>query len=267
MKSFDVVVCDDGSSEDIESVVDAFSDRLDIQYIRIARFGGPARPRNVGVSISKGRWISFLDSDDWWNDDRIERVQPLLSKGADLLYHSLRYTPSSEASLGIQRSHFVGRKIGVNALYDMITRGNPIATSAAIVNRKTFESIGGFSEDLDLIALEDFDAWLTMAEFGCAFRYIDSPLGWYSAGVDNLSKMAAHGLQNYTAVFQKHLARISPELLPIASTYFHYVLGSFALTLCKRSLARAHFAKVAFSVSPRRWMMSRLKMRRIVLTA
>lgn len=58
-----VVVVDDGSTDDTEGVVAAYGDS--IQYVRQEN-GGPAAARNTGLGLAKGRFISFLDSDDVW---------------------------------------------------------------------------------------------------------------------------------------------------------------------------------------------------------
>ena len=73
---YEVIVCDDGSEEDIRAVVDEFNSRLNISYIRITKSGGPGRPRNIAVAAATGSWISFLDSDDWWFPERLEALQP-----------------------------------------------------------------------------------------------------------------------------------------------------------------------------------------------
>src|SRR5215471_14162103 len=58
-----VVVVDDGSTDDTEEVVAAYGKR--VQYVRQEN-GGPAAARNTGLSLAKGSFISFLDSDDIW---------------------------------------------------------------------------------------------------------------------------------------------------------------------------------------------------------
>ena len=52
-KNFEVVVCDDGSAEDIRAVVTTFEHQLDVQYQRIENSGGPARPRNVAIGLAR----------------------------------------------------------------------------------------------------------------------------------------------------------------------------------------------------------------------
>ncbi|GAB6111210.1 glycosyltransferase family 2 protein [Desulfomicrobium salsuginis] len=87
--NFEVIVCDDGSTEDIASAINGFNTRLCLRLLRIDNSGGPARPRNFATKSATTRWISFLDSDDWWFPSRIARLRAALSDDSDIVYHPL----------------------------------------------------------------------------------------------------------------------------------------------------------------------------------
>lgn len=55
-KDFEVLVCDDGSTDNSEQVIKAFSDQLNITYFWRENFGGPARPRNLGLQYATGNF-------------------------------------------------------------------------------------------------------------------------------------------------------------------------------------------------------------------
>ena len=264
-KEFEVVVCDDGSHEDIRAIIEEFTGRLDIQYVRIENSGGPARPRNVGIAMTKGKWLAFLDSDDWWDATRIEYLRPFMIGGRDLVYHQMTCAPVSGFPLGNEQLRKLGRESKGGMLHDMIIRGNPIATSGVLVKRTTFQRIGGFDEDPSLHAVEDFDAWLRLAEGGCTFCYVPQSLGYYSTGGDNISAFGVAAMERYIALFNKHLQLIGRENHPLAYTHFNYVLGSYAIALGNDSLAKKHFGKVQFGVSQRKWLYSQIKLARLRL--
>ncbi|MDR2037176.1 MAG: glycosyltransferase family 2 protein [Bacteroidales bacterium] len=87
-RDFEVHVVDDGSEEDIESVVKEISDER-IRYHKLAHKNANVA-RNYGVVQSKGEYIAMLDSDDIWLEDHLEKCLELLKeKNADGLYGSL----------------------------------------------------------------------------------------------------------------------------------------------------------------------------------
>lgn len=103
--NFEVLVCDDGSTDATEAVVAAFPHKLRIQYIKGPHEGGPAGPRNRGWKQAKAPFVAFLDSDDWWMPQKLEKSIPLLEAGADIVYHPL--IKVSESGYSIHRGHFL----------------------------------------------------------------------------------------------------------------------------------------------------------------
>jgi glycosyltransferase involved in cell wall biosynthesis len=81
--NFEVIVVDDGSEEDVESVVTSFSDDR-IRYYR-QNNKGVAVARNTGIDLAKGEWIAFLDSDDTFLPNKLEVVEAYIeSESADM---------------------------------------------------------------------------------------------------------------------------------------------------------------------------------------
>lgn len=142
-RNFEIIVCDDGSSEDIQAVVQPFRDQLDLQYVRIANSGGPARPRNVAISHARGAWIAFLDSDDWWDAERMAVVSTALEGDVDLLYHPLRVVRAPGLKRTRERRQVIGEAPRGDVLRHMFLFGNPVPNSAAVVRRSCLAQLGG----------------------------------------------------------------------------------------------------------------------------
>jgi glycosyltransferase involved in cell wall biosynthesis len=70
-RSFEIIVVDDGSDDDTESIVRALDTDARIRYFR-QKNQGPASARNKGIKEAKGNWIAFLDSDDQWLPWKLE---------------------------------------------------------------------------------------------------------------------------------------------------------------------------------------------------
>lgn len=77
-EDLELIVVDDGSTEDIESVVREVGDQR-IRYIRRARNGGAAAARNTGLGHAKGEYIAFQDSDDLWLPGKLQKQFALFS--------------------------------------------------------------------------------------------------------------------------------------------------------------------------------------------
>jgi glycosyltransferase involved in cell wall biosynthesis len=224
-RQFEVIICDDGSIEDVASIVAEFDSTLPVVFLRIENSGGPARPRNMAVARARGEWISFLDSDDWWDSLRMEVVLTALNDDVDLLYHSLRLVGKDGKSIRRGMSRTVGFPIKGEPLRYMALFGNPIPASSAVVRRSMLERIGGMCEDPNLVAFEDFDAWLRLAESGARIHYLDATLGSYWIGDDAISAMSIKQIHRQLALFERHLPHFG-SFKREAIARQNYTLGS-----------------------------------------
>lgn len=184
-KNFEVLICDDGSTEPINSVVDRFSDKLNIKYIQNEHFGGPARPRNAGLKASSAEYIAFLDSDDSWGVDKLNICIGELELGFDFVFHSMKICEVAKERGSVDSLR--GRNLKSPILYDLLSGGNAIATSSVVLRKKIIMRAGGFSEDRKLISWEDYEAWLRISKITQKFKYIDLNLGTYAISNDSIS--------------------------------------------------------------------------------
>lgn len=256
LQPHETIVCDDGSEEDIQAVVDQIKPRLNVHYIRIQKSGGPGRPRNVALSSASGDWVSFLDSDDWWLPRRFEILEPFLQKPVDVVYHRLSIEWATSRPLW-KRFPDVGFDCGPDPLLTMIARGNPIPNSAAVVRRASLTAIGGITENFT--SVEDFDTWLRLAEAGGAFSYVDLSLGGYSVSGNNISAFSKKQLLRLRELFEHHLPLIPDPLKAFAESHFSYLLGSYAVRLRLLPTAERYLSKVQASKTFPRWVLAMLK--------
>ncbi|RUS45267.1 glycosyltransferase family 2 protein [Cohnella sp. AR92] len=73
IQSFEIIVVDDGSTDDTVKIVCGIDDPR-VRLFRNAQNQGVAQARNIAIRQSKGTWIAILDSDDWWAPNRLERL-------------------------------------------------------------------------------------------------------------------------------------------------------------------------------------------------
>jgi len=224
---FEVLVIDDGSTDETESVMRRY--RTPVRYIR-RQNGGVAAARNFGVSESRGRYVAFLDADDTWLPDKLElQIAALRANPHDrVCYTAFTIVASDLSPLGIVRSKRRG-----HALEDLLLRGNVVGSICTVLcERLLFEKAGGFDPALSQCA--DWDMWVRLAAL-TEFLYIDKPTVTYRQHGANMSRNAPLLERDSLLVLEKGFAmpEVANSLLAkrrsafarndmvLAGTYFH----------------------------------------------
>lgn len=247
-RDFEVVICDDGSTDRTREVAASYADRLDITYHWDENFGGPARPRNTGLRLARGAYVAFLDSDDWWCSEKLALSVARLEAGADIVYHDLYAVRSTRQRILWAKKRTFPLKRPIYA--DLLRKGNVLPNSSVVVRAEMIRRVGGFSEDRGLIAWEDYDAWLRMAQVTDRFERINRPLGYYWIGGGNISSA-----DRMLSILERFRELYAPKPGSLPGWYYyslglaHYDLGSYNLALrnmrdaVRSGLSAAQFAK------------------------
>ncbi len=211
----------DGSSELVSSIED---DR--IQLVKFANGGSIAAARNRGAEIAVGDYLAFLDSDDYWSPNKLEECLRVLEAGGDFVYHHLAIE-GPKSPLG---ARFVkARKLKGGALRDLLVNGNAVATSSVVLRTALFRSLGGMNPNPELLGVEDYEAWLRVADSGANMVAIPKILGGYRVhpGSTSKSRMAA----KVRAVVEPHLAKLSGSDARKAQAILTYIEAREDFTL------------------------------------
>ena len=163
---FEIIVVDDGSSDNTEEVVKQFGDK--VKYIK-QKNGGVGLARNTGAKNSGGDYIAFLDADDVWLPEKIEHQIQLFQTDDQI---GLNTTAMLEFDVtGTTGRIYSEGKNGWCA--DSLLLLEPVAIgpgSTTLVKREVFEKIGGFDESRELYPSEDWEFCYRVArEFKLAF--------------------------------------------------------------------------------------------------
>lgn len=236
IKDFEVLVCDDGSTDDTRDIVAAYKNTLNLTYFHEENWGGPARPRNNGLRAAQGEWICFLDADDWWYPNKLEHVHRRISD-ADVIYHDGDiYSSFGKKFLIKMRS----RSLPSPVFIDMMTKGNPFITSGMCVRKSILDKTDGFLEDKALISVEDFDLWLKIALITDRFVHIPLSLCGYWKEEGNISATTKH-ISAHAALFELHKEHLPPEARREAEKNFSYCMGLAALRGRNLQTSREYF--------------------------
>lgn len=100
-QNWELIVADDCSTDDTSEIVNSFSD-VRIHYYKCVKNSGVAQTRNFGISKADGEWIAFLDSDDLWNQTKLERqIDFILSNtAAKLVFTASAFINENGVRLG-----------------------------------------------------------------------------------------------------------------------------------------------------------------------
>ncbi|WP_426668521.1 glycosyltransferase family 2 protein [Mucilaginibacter sp. McL0603] len=197
---FEVIVCDDGSIDHTSQIVDRYINKLNLVYIRSDNWGGPARPRNMGIAAANTEWLCFLDSDDWYTNNRLEYLSKLDLDNYDLIYHDLTIVKD-----GIPGKAIKSRQLKNNAYHDLLFNLNAIPTSSTCVRKSAIVEAGGFSLNKEIVGLEDFDLWMKIAMKGVRAKYLPVTLGYYAIGNDNITFKDERQIQRFKALYAMYL--------------------------------------------------------------
>lgn len=184
-QDFEIIIVDNYSTDNTDEVIESFKDERVI-LLKVKNKGIVAVSRNLGIKKATGKFIAFLDSDDWWLPNKLQSCIDALSNELDLVYHDL-YLVKSEVGL-IKRSNIMrSRTLTDPVFYDLLCNGNTICNSSVVVKRRLLMEIEGISEIKELVGCEDFDCWLRIASLTNKFGRVDGVHGCYWVGDDNLS--------------------------------------------------------------------------------
>ena len=180
--SLEVIVVDDGSRDEIETVMERYTAEPRVCYVKNPKNLGAAGSRNRGVAMARGQYVAFLDSDDCWAPGKLEKQLRLLEDTGSVLCCTGRELMTPEGKL-------TGRVIGVSAVisYRDLLRHNSINCSSVVVKREAALEFPMEHED----SHEDYIAWLKiLGKYGPAAG-INEPLLRYrlSAGGKSGNKL------------------------------------------------------------------------------
>lgn len=206
---FELVVVDDGSTDDSVSIVESFVARDSrVRLVRTAHAGlRPAR----GLSLAEARssFVAFLDHDDEWLPTRLERQLPHADERtvvfSDVYFaYGDKRTRTRQSSVNPPPSL---RYPATGLFPDLLTRDNFIPMLTVLAPRELLVEAGGFrygelhgiGSDEDA---EDYEMWLLLALRGVSFHYVDEPLAVYRWHGDSVSADRLRMLRTNAAVFR-----------------------------------------------------------------
>lgn len=175
-KNWECIIIDDKSTDRTVEVAEEWCAQDErFRLIKVPNnFGGPAGPRNLGVAEASGKYIAFLDSDDLWHPDKLQRqIQEMSANGAVMSCTGRRNFRRQMTFNEISEEtpvHWISLKT--------MLKKNRVATSSVILEKSLVQH-HSFNEAPEFRAIEDFDCWLRIMATGVSCLKIDAVLLGY----------------------------------------------------------------------------------------
>ncbi len=207
-KNFEVIVVDDGSTDNTENVIKKYGNQVQYCY---KKNGGVASARNLGIKSAKGTYIAFLDSDDFWEKDKLRLQMELAGSEPDVgLVYSDIYIFNEHGIIETKKERVKNFHRGY--VFKELFVKPFIPTCSVIAKKECFEDVGLFDEKFN--GGEDGDMWLRISQ-KYQIDYIDRSLANFREDTEgslgkNQIKMLKDAIE-----YRKKALREKPELVKV----------------------------------------------------
>lgn len=207
--NFELIIIDDCSTDSTRQLARQYSSQDPrVRLLTNERNSGASQTRHNGVSQARGQWLAFLDSDDAWAADKLEKQICAQNRfDADLIFTGSAFMDSEGNA--IDWTLHVPETIG----YRKLLKQNLISNSSVLVRKDRYLECECLSDGLH----EDFVCWLRMLRGGALARGIDEPLLIY-----RLSASSKSGNKLKAAKMNWRAYRAAGLNIPTAAYYMSF---------------------------------------------
>lgn len=184
----EILVVDDGSTDDTADVVARYGDR--VRCLRQENWGGPSRPRNLAVEAARGELIAFFDADDLMEPDKLSVAAEAFGTSPEIDFVFSSFREIDEKGRVLKEDFLAGYtefrrhlepgdppRLPGRTAYGLLLRANYVGTSSVVCRRELLDRVGSFDEEM--LNADDIDMWRRMAWSGATFAFLDRVLHSY----------------------------------------------------------------------------------------
>ena len=206
-KDYDIVFWDNLSDDGSGEIAQGYGEPL--RYFRGEKYLPLGAARNAALENAGGKYIAFLDCDDVWLPEKLEKQVALLNSNEPLgLVYADSYIIDANGDLK-EGTYFIGRNPARGQAFHNLLQGNPIPLLTAVIRRSVLEKTGMFNPKYEIA--EEYDLWLRIAA-DYPIDFIEQPLAKFRVHSDSTT------LNNAGLSYQEEIEivdywlKIKPEL-------------------------------------------------------
>lgn len=172
--SLEVIAVNDGSTDGSAEILAGYGDRL---VVIDQANAGVGAARNAGIAGARGELVAFLDQDDWWQPEKIERQVALFlaDEGLGLVHTNVAHYDEATAAFVGPLDPAARPELLVDNCYPRLLLDNQIYNSSVVVRRRVLDQVGPCDLSIRGNTVQDYDLWLRIARVS-RFGYLPETL-------------------------------------------------------------------------------------------
>ena len=209
-----IIIFDDNSKSDIEFIQNFLNLDKRIKFINNEKNLGAAISRNKGIETSKGDYVAFLDCDDYWEKDKLEKQYNFMMDNKILFSHTTYQIVN-------EKNEIIGKnKIKKQLNYNDLINSCDIGLSTVLL-KKEILSISKFKK---IKTKEDYALWLELSRNGVSINGLDEPLTYWRVTKNSLSGSFLTKVINGFKVYNKfEKNNLFKSLILVINLGLHYL--------------------------------------------
>lgn len=224
-ENLEIIVVDDCSTDNTTTMMEKYRNNEKVKYIKLDKNAGACHARNVGIKKASGEVIAFLDSDDEWHREKLQKqYNYMIEKKADVVVCNYLYEKSNHLKPAIVKQNQI-------ISYEQLLYENCITTGAVLVNKKVLENVDYFDENMP--RYQDWELMLRIAK-KYQIHFLDENLLTLHFQKQSISNSTSKA-KKYIAL-EKIYNKNEKELKKDKKAYAHicWSMGMYSLYLDKK---------------------------------